>query len=130
MVKILLDKNINIKTKNNNNIIFLFYIARTGNETILQIFVRYGTGASIIERNKAGNTVLHNISCSGNKIIIRLLINRLIELNADVNILNNSQKITLYRTIANRHSIVVAILLATGTNSINKSKPLFNFNKK
>jgi ankyrin repeat protein len=76
-----------------------------------RFFVRHGAGASITERNKNGSTMLHDISSSGNEGIVRLLVDRLVELNADLDTLDNGQRTALYLAATNGHSAVVAILL-------------------
>jgi hypothetical protein len=123
MIQVLLDAGIDIEAKDNNNMTALYYAARTGNEAILQILIRHGAGASIIERNKDGNTVLHDISSSGNEGIVRLLVDRLVELDADVDTLDNDKRTALYRAATNGHSAVVAILLAAGADSVGRPKP-------
>jgi ankyrin repeat protein len=130
MVQVLLDKDIDIEAKDNNNMTSLYYTVRSGNEAILQILLKYSAGTSITERNKVGNTMLHEICSSGNEGIVQLLVDRLVELDGDVDILDNDQTTALYRAATNGHSAVVATMLAAGADSIGRPIPSSTSNER
>ena len=118
MTQLLLDMGIDIEANDNNNMTAFYHAARTGNEAILQILLQQNASPSIMERNKEGNTVLHDASSSGNEGIVRLLVDRLVELDANVDTLDNDQRTALYRAALNGYSAVVTILLAAGADSL------------
>jgi ankyrin repeat protein len=117
MTQLLLDMGMDIEAKDNNNMTAFYHAARTGNEAISQILLQQNASPSIMERNMDGNTVLHEASSSDNEEIVRLLVDRLVELDANVDTLDNDQRTALYRAASNGHSAVVAILLAAGADS-------------
>jgi ankyrin repeat protein len=118
MAQVLLDMGIDIEAKDNNNMTAFYHAARTGNKAIFRILLQQNASPSIIERNKEGNTVLHKASSSGNEGIVRLLVDRLVELDANVDTLDNDQRTALYRAALNGHSATVALLLGAGADSL------------
>ncbi|KAE9373937.1 ankyrin, partial [Stipitochalara longipes BDJ] len=97
MIQVLLNAGIDIEGMDNDNKTALYYATRTGNEAIIQILIRHGAGASIVKRNKNGSTMLHDISASGDEVTLRLLVDRQVELDTDIDTADNEKMTALYR---------------------------------
>jgi len=123
MIQVLLNAGVDVDARDDNNTTALYHAAMTGNEAIFLTLMGHSASASIIERNKNGSTLLHDISSSGHEGIVRLLVDRLVNLNVDVDTLDNYQRTALYLAATNGHSAVVARLLAAGADSAGRSKP-------
>ena len=122
MIQVLLNAGVDVDVRDDNNMTALYYAAVTGNEAIFQTLIRHSTDVSILERNKNGSTLLHDISSTGYEGIVRLIVDRPVKLNADVDTLDNGQRTALYLATTNGHSAVVARLLAAGANRFGKSE--------
>ncbi|EPE33351.1 Ankyrin repeat-containing protein [Glarea lozoyensis ATCC 20868] len=83
----------------------------TLNHNLEVIKVLFGAGINVEAKDNKRTAPIHYAADSGKELIVRLLVNRLLEMKSTVDIPDRQGATALYRAAANGHASIVSILL-------------------
>ena len=116
MVQVLLDMGIDIEAKDDRGMTALCYAIEKENDAIVRVLLQQGAGSSIVQQHRDGSTALHHICGSGSESMVRVVLDKLVELHLNVNTPDNKSKTALYEAALSGHSAVTKMLLAAGAD--------------
>ena len=108
VIKLLLDRGVDINTQNNGGGTALHIAAREGHQAVVKILLEKGADAKIQTKIEGdGGTALHRAAREGHEAVVQMLL----EKEIDVNVQNSRGRTALHLAVIRGHKAVLEMLL-------------------